>query len=294
MARPRTDGKLIPRTRRFRLELRRAEGHDPPTQQQDPELHEVAALIRAADPEGARIGRVLRETIDQLLDGQHTGRWDWQTLRKTEKTHMGTLVEINLHREFDFADGATMDYRIGGIEVDCKFSQSLGGWELPPESVGHLCLLLWANDDASRWEAGLIRVHETDLRPGGNRDAKRRLTEEAESRILWLYENPALPENLLLHLGDATRERIFDAGGARSSGQARINELFRAIQQRVIPRSAILTVATQDDAMKRARDARLPKHLGSEGILVLGHQEQDPLVAESSGFPRPRRASSSA
>ena len=39
--------------------------------------------------------------------------------------------------------------------------------------------------------------------------------------------------------------------------------------------------------MKRARDARLPKHLGREGILVLGHQEQDPLVAQSLQLPVP-------
>ena len=168
------------------------------------------------------------------------------TLRKTEKTHMGSLVEINLHREFEFADGDATDYRIDGIEVDCKFSQSLGGWELPPESVGHLCLLVWANDDASRWEAGLIRVSESLLRPSGNRDGKRRLSEVGESRILWLYAYPKLPENLLLQLNDATREAIFIAGGRRDSGQARINQLFRLVPQRVIRRSVILTVAMQD------------------------------------------------
>ena len=64
---------------------------------------------------------------------------------------MGTLVEINLHREFDFADGLKIDYRIQGVEVDCKNSQSLGGWELAGVNR-HLCLLLWANDDSSRWD----------------------------------------------------------------------------------------------------------------------------------------------
>ena len=200
VAHPRIGGTLAPRTRSFRLNPYRLLGHDPPSPDKDRELHEVATAIKLADQGGARIAHVLRDTIDQLLDGQHTGRWDWATLRKTEKTHMGTLVEINLHREFDFEDGAKMDYRVGGIEVDCKFSQALGGWELPPESIGHLCLLLWANDDASRWEAGLIRVSESSLRDSGNRDAKRRLTREAESRICWLYDRPSLPENLLLHL----------------------------------------------------------------------------------------------
>lgn len=245
----------------------------------------MADYILAADPDGQRIGEVLRDTYDQLLDGQNTGRWDWLTLRKTEKTHMGTLVEINLHREFDFDDGDKMDYRIVGIDVDCKFSQAIGGWEMPPESLGHLCLVVWASDDLARWEAGLIRVREHLLRPGGNRDAKRRLTDEGESRILWLYDKPALPENLLLHLSEDARERIFTAG----SGQRRINELFRSVTGRIIRRAVILTVAMQDDSLKRARDARLPKHLGSEGYLVLGHQEQDPLVAAALDLPVPRK-----
>ncbi len=38
----------------------------------------------------------------------------WDQLFKTEKTHCGTLVEINLHREFKFQDGTKLDYQIAG------------------------------------------------------------------------------------------------------------------------------------------------------------------------------------
>src|SRR6476620_7983978 len=89
----------------------------------DDELRGVAAEIRTLDPDGTRTAQVLRATLDQLYDGQRTGRYRWDQLHKTEKTHCGTLVEINLHREFDFADGATLDYRIAGVDVDCKYSQ---------------------------------------------------------------------------------------------------------------------------------------------------------------------------
>lgn len=41
-----------------------------------------------------------------------------------------------------------------------------GGWTLPPEVVGHLALLLTADDITSRWRAGLIRVEEAVM----NRD----------------------------------------------------------------------------------------------------------------------------
>jgi hypothetical protein len=67
--------------------------------------------------------------------------------------------------------------------------------------------------------------------------------------------------------------------------------LFRLVQQRLVNRASVLTVAQQKDSLKRARDARLPQHLGQEGILVLGHQEDDPLVAEALGLPRPPKGS---
>ena len=118
---------------------------------------------------------MIRQTYDQLLDGQRTGRWDYRDLRKTEKTHMGTLVEINLHREFEFEDGRAMDYRIAGVEVDCKFSQSPRGWQIPLEATGYVCLLLWADDGLGLFSGGLLRISEDVLRPGGNRDQKRTL-----------------------------------------------------------------------------------------------------------------------
>lgn len=280
-------GARVPRTRPVRQHPKHLLGEKPPTRDEDPELHLVADWLHTADPGGHVFAEVLRDTIDQLLDGQKTGRWDWLTLRKTEKTHMGTLVEINLHREFEFEDGDATDYRIAGIEVDCKFSQNLGGWELPPEALGHICLLVWAHDDSSRWEAGLIRVTEDLLRASVNRDAKRRLRDEGESRILWLYPTPALPENLLLQLDDATRERIFAASGPRNGGQGRINELLCSVQGRIVRRSVILTVGMQDDSMKRAREARLPQHLGQKGILVLGHRAADLRIARAFSLPAP-------
>ena len=94
----------------------------------DRELENVAERILELDPQGLRTSAVLRKTFDQLYDGLHTGRYRWDQLHKTEKTHCGTLVEINLHREFEFEDGREMDYRIAGLEVDCKFSQSPRGW----------------------------------------------------------------------------------------------------------------------------------------------------------------------
>ncbi len=260
-------------------------GFGPPAAADDRELHRVHKLILGLDPTGSRFANSLRDAIDQLLDGQRTGRWDWNQLRKTEKTHMGTVIEIKLHHDFNFGDGIDMDYLIAEIEVDCKFSQTMGGWEMPPEAVGHLCLVVTANDDAALWSAGLIRLTEGLLREGGNRDRKRRLTPEGESSILWLHQEMPLPPNLLLHLDATTRNNILD----HKSGQRRINELFRAVPCEIIRRAVVLTVAQQEDSLKRARDARNQKNLGSEGFLVLGHQDDDPRIAKELGLPVPEK-----
>jgi Restriction endonuclease NaeI len=253
----------------------------------DLQLSAVEAELHRLDPTGAAVAGVLRDTFDQLYDGQHSGRWAYEQLRKTEKTHMGTLVEINLHRRFGFDDGDATDYRIAGVEVDCKYSMSYGGWELPPEAVGHICLLITANDAGGSWTAGLIRVREPDLRGAANRDAKRQLTAVSRVRIRELWPGHGrLAENLFLRLDPLVRRRIFDA----QSGQARTNELFRSVQRRIIRRAELATVAQQDDFMKRARgNGGARTHLRPEGVLVLGHQDGDAQIAAALGLPAPQK-----
>jgi hypothetical protein len=259
----------------------------------DPELYAVQSELYSIDPTGDRIADVLRDTFDQLYDGQHTGRWRFEQLHKTEKTHMGTLVEINLHRAFNFADGRVTDYEIAGVEVDCKYSMSNGGWELPPEVIGKICLLITANDVESTWAAGLLRIEESYLRLRINRDSKRQLTSRDRAKIHKLWPSHGrLPENLFLNIDPAVRDRIFNARGKKSgqSGQARTNELFRLVQGRVIRRAELATVAQQDDFMKRARgNGGARTLLRAEGILVLGHQDNDPLVAAALGLPIPKK-----
>lgn len=260
---------------------------------EDQELDAVEAELYRLDPTGDRVASVLRDTLDQLYDGQHTGRWRFEQLHKTEKTHMGTLVEINLQREFGFDDGAATDYRIVGVEVDCKYSMSATGWALPPEVLGHLALLVTAKDELDGWKAGLVRVEERWLNLGRNRDAKATLSETGRAHIRWLWRgHGTLAENLFLHLDPDVRTRIFAATARRGTqhGQARTNELFRLVQRRIIRRAELATVAQQPDFMKRARgNGGARTLLRPEGILVLGHQDDDPLVAEALGLPRPTK-----
>jgi hypothetical protein len=252
----------------------------------DAELEAVAAELGRLDRSGERFGRAIRRTFDMLLDGQHTGRFKWDQLHKTEKTHCGTLIEINLQREFDFADGADMDYSILGIDVDCKYSQDFGKWMIPPEASGHLCLGLWANDYEGRWSAGLFRVTEDILsQGGGNRDKKRNLTAAArDGAVTWLYQNSPLPDNVLLRLSSSDIKAIF----ASQHGTKRLDELFRRAQQRLVSRTAVATVAQQEDYMKRIRgNGGSRSALRPEGIVIFGQYAAHGKIAAQLGLPVP-------
>jgi hypothetical protein len=279
----------------------------------EPEQEIPAELARFVDwfdkePDAReRFRWALRDSLDELLDGRRTGRWAYQHLSKTEKTYLGTAVEVNLTKEFEFPNGTHLDWQIAGCDIDCKFSKDLGGWEIPMEmylcdehgdrqgKANHPALVTWLNDDRSQWAAGIVTITDERLRwrqnkdngnrvRAYNRDNKRRLADSAARDIYWLWGGlqTDLPRNLLLHLNPDARGRIF---AFPRSGQARLDQLFREVQGQIVGRQVVLTVAQQDDAPKRARDARL--HLRAEGILVLGHQDSHPGVAAALGLPVP-------
>lgn len=247
----------------------------------------------------------LRDSLDELLDGQRTGRWAYNHLSKTEKTYLGTAVEVNLTKEFEFANGDDLDWQIAGRDIDCKFSKDLGGWQIPMEM--YLCadhgerqgkadqpaVLTWFDDATNRWAAGLITVTDERLRwklgdveRAYNRDNKRSLANTSAEHVYWLWGGlqTDLPRNLLLQLTPDARGRILSP---ELSGQKRVDQLFREVQGQIVGRETVLTVAQQDDAPKRARDAR--KALGPEGIVILGHQDAHPLIATALGLPVPEK-----
>ncbi|MFE1403762.1 NaeI family type II restriction endonuclease [Streptomyces sp. NPDC058770] len=263
----------------------------------DIELKAVREHLLSLDPSGARFAKVLRDTIDQLLDGEHTGRFDWNDLHKTEKTHAGTLVEINLLREFGFSSGNDMDYLIEGIEVDCKFSQKNYQWMIPPEALDEICLVVWADDHKSQWSAGLLRADRKKLTTSGNitkkgnRDGKFRLTKENHSLVQWIWDEEKLEENLLLHIDQECLKQILSAGASsrRSQGQARVSELFRKVQCRRISRTVVRTLAQQKDYMKRVRyNGGARTALKNEGILIFGDYPNHQTAAAQLGLPVPQ------
>ena len=235
---------------------------------------------------GCRVAGVLRRTYDMLLDGQHTGRYRWDQLYKTEKTHFGTLVEINLQREFGFADGRAMDFAIRGIDVDCKYSQGLADWMIPPEALEHVILGLWASDEQGRWSLGLVRASDHLLTASrGNRDLKRRLSAAGRAAVTWIFRGYELPENALLRIPAAEVQRIFTCS---RYGTKRVDMLFRLAQQRLISRAVVATVAQQEDYMKRVRgNGGSRSSLRPEGIVIIGQYESHRRIAQALAIPVP-------
>ena len=250
----------------------------------DGELAAVTAELHGLDGDGSRTAAAIRGALDMLLDGQHTGRYRWDQLHKTEKTHAGTLVEIALARALRLADGTALDYTIAGADVDCKFSHRLGGWMIPPEADGKLLLLVQASDEDGAWSAGLVRAVEENLRPAGNRDGKRALNDRGRAAVRWLHRYAPLQENALIRLPSPAVAGIFAAG----SGQQRVNELFRRAQRMRVSRTVVATVAMQDDYMKRVRGGGGARdQLRAEGIVIFGDYAGDQVLAAALGLPRP-------
>ena len=254
----------------------------------DPARDDVVRAMEALDPGGLITGQVLRDTFDQIYDGVRTQRYRWDQLFKTEKTHFGTLVEINLQREFKYADGAKLDYSIAGHDVDAKYSQSSGGWMLPPEAVGELCMVITASDQESRFSVGVVRASEHLLNVGRNRDAKATLSAVGRGTIAWLQKDADLPPNTLLHMPEEDVAAVLGAG----AGTARVSELFRQTAGQIVGRAAVATVAAQLDVTRRVRGGQSGSRdpLAAEGIVILGGAyDWQRAAARDLGLPVPRR-----
>jgi len=250
----------------------------------DTEMEAVAAAILKFDSHGRRIAESLRNTLDQLYDGQHTGRYCWSQLYSTERRKGGALFEINLQREFKFEDGTKLHYKIANAEVDCKYSQTLGGWMVPPEAQGHLCLLVWADDPSAKWSMGVVRITPERLNTGGNRDRKATLNQEGRAAINWLFDHAPLPPNVLLQLDRAKVDRIM----ALTSGVKKVNELFRVAQKMRVGRAVVATVGEQVDYMRRIRyNGGARGFLQPEGIIILGQYQSHVAVAKTLQIPMP-------
>jgi hypothetical protein len=262
----------------------------------DPALDEVEAWFRAQPKYEQRLRDVVRTAIDEMIDTPRTGRYRIEQLNTQEKAFIGVKVEHVLRGEFDLPRASrakAKDYEIAGHEVDCKFSIKWGGWEIPTEQHGYMCVLVHANDNTSTMCVGLIRTNVDMINPGRNKDSKSGITaKKRDVHVRWLVPRAdVLPVNFLLHLPEADREAILSQRG----GSARAVELYKRCEGVIITRHVMASVGQQRDDARRFRAGKggAREELEKLGLVVLnGTWVADRRRAHELGGPVPARGES--
>lgn len=210
----------------------------------DPALDTVEAALRKISNLDVLLGQAIRQGIDEVIQGPRTGRWSIEEIEKTEKAYIGTRIEILVRAILQVPRGRELDYVIAGHEVDAKFSIRYGGWMIPQEAIGKLCLLLACNDEKHKYWAGLIRATPAVLTKGKNQDQKGSISKDGRAEIRWLANAGSMPTNFFMHdVSKENRTAIF----SKPPGQPRVNELFRIFPGTAIPGTAIISAATGDE-----------------------------------------------
>lgn len=207
---------------------------------------------------------LIRAAIDEVIDTPRTGRVHASELEKTEKTYIGTKVEILVRNFFRLPKGI-LDLRIDGLDVDVK--NTLGEtWMIPREAVGKPCILVASDEVRHTCFFGILVAHLDNLTVGLNQDQKRSVSAAGFANIYWILIDEPYPPSFWSGLGEEKTHAIMRG----KSGNERIEALFREAQGIPVPRDVVQAVAQQKDYMKRlrknggARDA-----LAQEGIAIL-------------------------
>lgn len=218
---------------------------------------------------------LLREAMDDVMRTPQTGRRLYEDLEKTEKTYIGTRVEIEIRSLFYLPRGK-LDVYINGLDVDIKFTIG-NNWMMPLEVVDHPCFLVAADEVAARCYFGLFFADEALLTKGANRDQKRSVSADGFAHVMWLLKAHPLPPNFWRDIPADVANRI----AAQPSGNKRVMALFREVQDFPIPRSVIDATARQKDFMRRVRadGGRGTRDLlRREGIVLLSGAYDSQLI----------------
>jgi len=227
---------------------------------------------------------LLRRAIDEVIDTARSNRFTLDETEKTEKTYLGTKVEILLRFFLKMPRGNKLDLSIDGTETDIK-NTIHQTWTIPCEAMGHPCIVIKTNEKLAVCSFGIIVIRDEVLNIGENRDKKRTISNAGQEQIHWLLKDEPYPENFWQNLDPKLKREII----SQSSGTKRLAALCRLVQQRPISRGIVYGLGQQNDAMKRlrknggARDA-----LAREGIAILSGQYDQELI-QNLGLPKCRR-----
>ena len=238
-----------------------------------------AAILRHAggfEKFRADIPQLLRRAIDEVIDSARSNRFTLIEIEKTEKTYIGTKIEILLRNHLGMSKGKVLDLSIDGIEVDIK--NTIGSnWTIPSEAMGHPCILLKAQESTSRCSFGLIVIRDDILNNGRNRDGKRTISQTGFAQVFWLLRDVPYPENFWEYIAPEIRTAILAPRG----GTEKVATLFRQVQGRPISRLLVESLGQQKDPLKRIRrNGGARDLLAPEGIAILWGQKDRNLIRQ--------------
>lgn len=258
----------------------------PPNHPDLPLIHEICEAIRVrAGSKGwddfiVELPQRLRQAIDEVIDTPRTGRFELKETEKTEKTYVGTKVEILVRDYLGFPKGlkGVLDLSIDGRSVDVKNTVT-GNWMIPSEALGHPCILIHEDEAKSECSFGVFIAKREYLTTGANRDGKVSVSKIGKDNIHWLLYRHAYPDNFWKHIAPDIRKWIVTPRG----GTRRLERLFLKLLGYPIPRRIVEAVAAQADFMKRIRvNGGVRDSLGPKGVAVLnGTKDNDILVSLS-------------
>jgi hypothetical protein len=202
-------------------------------------------------------------------------------LEPTEKTYLGTKIEILVREHLGFRKGI-LDLVIDGIDVDVKNTVGIS-WMIPLEAVGKICFLFRENDKKATCDIGLVKCRPEYLRPSRNQDKKTSLSAFGMKHIYWIMRKHPYPKNFWEAVDPALRRHIMAPRG----GQERLERLFDEFIGIPLQRHLIEGVAPQKDFMKRLRNnGGIRDTLHPKGIVLLaGTWKSDRQLAKLFGLP---------
>ncbi|BFV58241.1 hypothetical protein KCMC57_up33450 [Kitasatospora sp. CMC57] len=232
--------------------------------------HEIQAVLRelAGTPLASGFTEAIRSSIDYVLDGARTGRFDLQSpkVHPGERASVGAKLEYEAQRVFGWKKAKPLDIRIAGVPLDLKATIG-SNWAIPGEAHCQLCICTQIGLRKNQHRSWLVRTHSSWLYRGkGNKDGKRGLAVHARDH--WsvpLYDWTTLPVNPLSLLTVGQADEVL---AERPGQQVRLLALFGYLPKTIIPRSVIQTVcAGKDDPIRRVRNIR--ERAKEQGLLLL-------------------------
>lgn len=242
----------------------------------------LAERLRKAvsDPDGivGATAQLIRRAIDEVIDAPRTKRLVLTECEKTEKTYLGTKIEILFRDAIGQPKGEFLDLDLGGVDTDIKHSIGTA-WMIPKEAVNKPCVLISENEKTARFNLGVIVCRPENLTLGGNRDQKLQVSAYGREQALWLAREAPYPRNIWQGFDPKLLKLIHSHEG----GSQRVAELFRNLQRVPIPRTAIPAIAAQLDPLKRIRkNGGARDFLRPEGIAILWGTKDRTLIAQLS------------